>query len=146
MDSIRQFVQDEVERQGWERESPAFWLRVGAMLAAWNHAIGTVRLTAKTVRLWGQMVEPEVNSSGWRTCNVRVGQSTCPDWQDVPRLVAQWVDGQYNLSPDETYLEFERIHPFRDGNGRVGKIVHNWRLKTLLVPVLVRDYFGGGNP
>lgn len=38
------------------------------------------------------------------------------------------------------------IHPFYDGNGRTGKILHNWLLGTLDDPVLVYDYFGGGNP
>lgn len=36
--------------------------------------------------------------------------------------------------------------PFADGNGRTGKILHNWLLGTLNDPVLVTDYFGGGNP
>jgi hypothetical protein len=47
---------------------------------------------------------------------------------------------------DEWYLGFEWIHPFRDGNGRTGKILHNWLNGTLDEPVLVQDYFGGGNP
>lgn len=50
------------------------------------------------------------------------------------------------LSPDEFYVEFEKIHPFVDGNGRTGKILHNWLLGTLGDPVLIKDYFGGGNP
>ena len=47
---------------------------------------------------------------------------------------------------DDAYLEFQRIHPFVDGNGRVGKILHNWLNDTLHDPILVKDYFGGGNP
>lgn len=47
---------------------------------------------------------------------------------------------------DDWYLAFEAVHPFLDGNGRVGKILHNWLLGTLDNPVLVHDYFGGGNP
>lgn len=147
--TIREFVQDEVERQGWKRGTPEFWLRVGAMLAAWNYAecldSGPLALAHAVERL-GKMVEPEVNRQGWRTCNVRVGMHICPDWQDVPRLMHAWAEGQGRLTPDEAYLEFEGIHPFRDGNGRVGKIIHNWRLGTLNEPVLIRDYFGGGNP
>jgi len=49
-------------------------------------------------------------------------------------------------SVDEWYLAYEWIHPFRDGNGRTGKILHNWLNGTLFDPVLVPDYFGGGNP
>jgi hypothetical protein len=47
---------------------------------------------------------------------------------------------------DDWYLAFESVHPFSDGNGRTGKIFHNWLLGTLDEPVLVEDYFGGGNP
>ncbi len=47
---------------------------------------------------------------------------------------------------DDWYLAFEAIHPFTDGNGRTGKILHNWLLRTLDQPELVADYFGGGNP
>ena len=47
---------------------------------------------------------------------------------------------------DDWYLCYEGIHPFLDGNGRTGKILHNWLLGTLDDPVLVEDYFGGGNP
>jgi Fic/DOC family len=47
---------------------------------------------------------------------------------------------------DDWYLAYEWIHPFRDGNGRTGKILHNWLNGTLDDPVLVSDYFKGGNP
>jgi hypothetical protein len=47
---------------------------------------------------------------------------------------------------DDWYLAYEWVHPWRDGNGRTGKILHNWLLGTLDNPVLVADYFGGGNP
>jgi len=47
---------------------------------------------------------------------------------------------------DDWYLAYEWIHPFRDGNGRSGKVLHNWLGGTLDDPELVLDYFGGGNP
>lgn len=47
---------------------------------------------------------------------------------------------------DDWYLAFEAVHPLADGNGRTGKILHNWLLGTLGEPVLVADYFGHGNP
>lgn len=47
---------------------------------------------------------------------------------------------------DDWYVAFEAVHPFGDGNGRSGKTLHNWLLGTLSEPVLVADYFGGGNP
>jgi len=145
--SIRKFIMDEVVRQGWKLGSSDFWFRVGAMMAAWNHAITFQGpLDTETVKLWGRMVEPETNREGWRTCGVRVGARACPDWQDVPRLMEEWEGDQEAMEPDKAYVTFETIHPFEDGNGRTGKIIHNWRLGTMREPVLVADYFGGGLP
>lgn len=159
--SIRSFIMDEVERQGWKRGSPDFWFRVGAMRAAWAHALGAhdavgydpiesngPYISLEAVRIWGMLVEPEVNARGWRDCDVQVGGDICPPWQEVPTRMAAWATNA-NLSEmtvDEKYLAFEKIHPFRDGNGRTGKIIHNWLLGTLEEPVLIKDYFGGGNP
>lgn len=65
---------------------------------------------------------------------------TRDDPESFPRLVRR-VE-----TPDDWYLAYEWIHPFGDGNGRSGKILHNWLLGTLDDPALVRDWFGGGNP
>jgi hypothetical protein len=113
-------------------------------------------------------IEPGENKGGYRRHGVQVGDRTCPGPDEVPMLVErlwQHIDSvapitgyrwgevldvykseQYGMTADDFYLEFERIHPFGDGNGRTGKILHNWLLGTLDKPVLVADYFGGGNP
>lgn len=50
------------------------------------------------------------------------------------------------LSPAMAYKEFEEIHPFSDGNGRVGKILFNWLLGMLHEPAMPPNFFGGDNP
>ena len=97
----------------------------------------------------GHLVKPSVNLPyTFRGCNVRVGNHFPPDWGDVERLMARWVDAVHDasLTADEAYKEFQLIHPFRDGNGRAGKILYNWIQGTLSKPLMPPDFFGCSNP
>lgn len=62
----------------------------------------------------------------WRDVDVKVGAHRPPDWQLVPHLMEdlelEWdFDDLAGLKG--WYADFETIHPFQDGNGRVGGIV-----------------------
>lgn len=35
------------------------------------------------------------------------------------------------------HIDYEHIHPFRDGNGRSGRIIMNWQRKLFGLPILV---------
>lgn len=91
---------------------------------------------------WAKMIEPYVNRDGYRRYFVRVGLDESIDWQDIPRQMENWCeayvytlskreDMEIPLSPTELYYEFEKIHPFRDGNGRTGHVI--WALAEYVI-------------
>lgn len=66
-----------------------------------------------------------------------------PSWVEVPALISDWVvrakkvGARTPLFPEEVgalHAEFERIHPFLDGNGRTGRLVLNLLLVRLGYP------------
>lgn len=148
--NIKQFVREEVIRQGWTDE-PDHSQRVNYMMNAWAFAIGKAAMgqalpNPYDIKIIAYLVEPDQNLQGYRHCGVRVGKWIAPDAEDVPDLVEGWFQGLAYKKADDAYKEFELIHPFVDGNGRTGKIIHNWHLGTLQDPVLVQDFFGRGVP
>ncbi len=153
MPTIRQFIAEEVSRQGFKTGGKAHILRCAWMREAWSFArtaynLGVHTVCESDVLLLAKMIEKEDNRKGYRQVPVVVGPNATPTPkpEDVPRLMAALFESIALYSPDEFYLEFQKIHPFKDGNGRVGKIIHNWMSGTLDNPILVQDFFGTGTP
>jgi Fic/DOC family len=66
-----------------------------------------------------------------------------PDWTDVPARMTDWVGRAAELRSSDKPLpealaaihaDFERIHPFLDGNGRAGRLLTNLLLIRLGYP------------
>ena len=141
---ITDYIVEEVWRQGHDVEAPDGLQRVAGMIHAWSAVLQMPPrpLEIGDVIALGRWIEP-CNAEGFRKVAVRVGRRIPPEYHEVPHLVKALLTQQNTLEPLEFYREFELIHPFEDGNGRVGKILLNWSNRTLLTPVFPPDDFWG---
>lgn len=65
---------------------------------------------------------------------VRVGLQNGTPPERVRKAMDEWLIEFYALSPKESHIAFEKIHPFVDGNGRTGRMLMWWREKQLDIP------------
>ena len=90
----------------------------------------TPRGIESLVRQLGSFIEPS-RAHTWRSTPVTFRSGDRGEEPDIiPHAMAVWAEAvaEGNLSPVEQYYHFEKIHPFEDGNGRVGHCL--WAIAT----------------
>lgn len=86
---------------------------------------------------------PEEERGKWRKCGVVVGGRVCPHYSSIPVLMKTWVVAYGDMKQESLirigHIEFEKVHPFVDGNGRTGRMVMNLqRLQAGFDPLMLR--------
>lgn len=96
-------------------------------------------------RIFG-MTKPDL-AGKFRDYLVRVGSYLAPDWQDVEKMMAElmnYIRINKKTNPVElsarAHYKFEKIHPFGDGNGRLGRLLMNHILWHNGYPMLIIEY------
>lgn len=84
---------------------------------------------------WARLIEPQKNAHGLRNTPVHFADgSFAIDADLVPQALQSllWAWGAGTLTAEEIYQELEEIHPYIEGNGRLGALLFNLKRGTLI--------------
>lgn len=110
---------------------------------AWEYLISQEKITPSVVLkthkilMLHQPLRPD-EKGYFRHTQVYIGGREAMNHNSVPFAIQEWCD-KMNVPRmwKQRHVEYEKIHPFIDGNGRTGRMFMNWQRLKLGLPILV---------
>lgn len=127
-------------------------IAVETSLKAWDFLAGfTDKLDLKdllvTHEIMLEMINPSIAGKlrSELMVDVQVGGRICPRYQIVPSMINDWIWEINNTvwtkqAIKQLHIDFEKIHPFQDGNGRVGRLILLWMRQSIDMPFELIEY------